>query len=74
MLLKKVNQTASADSGNFGKLDGRSAREVETARLGCLRWGEAKVVAFSRVLRRWGAGAQAEINYFGGLAGGGGGI
>jgi hypothetical protein len=52
-------------SSSFGKPVGSSAREAETARFGRLRGGEAKMEAFSRALRRWGGGADAELNCFG---------
>ena len=47
---------------SFGKSADNTAREAETARFGSWRWGEAKVGAFSRAVRRWGGGADAKLN------------
>ena len=66
----KASQGMWQLGSSFGKLDGSSAGEAETAWWGCLMGGEAKVVVFSRALRRWGGGARGGPKLFGGTAGG----
>ena len=49
---------------------GSSGGEAETARFKRLSGGKANREAFSRLLRRWHGGADAELDCFGGPAGG----